>query len=331
MQTKSLHTKSKIDRRNPTNKLCVISTCKKSSTVKQVMTFSWVITLPFVFFKWLSNNRFSSPPTPPLLFASFFRHFFILIFIQSPPPIVKLITTFFCSFFKPKISNSRFIPFHCSLVLKKFSTSLFIPSSPCCLLKTQEYSEFRFHEKLDLMLQLTPKDKFVGGPPKRKEIKQEPRETEKPKMFYFSTWAMVLNREILEMTTKTYQKGDILQRAPPVKSYRPLTASSSKVTWQIKCFISTCRRARDTTLGKTATYCARFPLDSLITWTTWGHVRNWKKYPLSKALRSLNLTWWWYQEGPWPTNSNYPLITWPYEAMVKWQFKNVLSPFLQDP
>ena len=67
------------------------------------------------------------------------------------------------------------------------------------------------------MLHLTPKDKLVGGPPKRKEIKQEPRETEKPKMFYFSTWAMVLNTAILEMTTKPSRK---------VTFYRELHLSS---------------------------------------------------------------------------------------------------------
>ena len=70
------------------------------------------------------------------------------------------------------ISTLHFILFHRLLVLKKFPASSFIPSPPRFVLETQEYTEFRFHEKLFLMLPLTPKDKFTDGPSKRKEIKQ---------------------------------------------------------------------------------------------------------------------------------------------------------------
>lgn len=118
MQTKSLHTKSKIDRRNPTNKWCVISTCKKSSTVKQVMTFSfsWVITLPFVFFKWLSNNRFSYPPYPPsclLLFLGIFHSHFYSV----SSPYCKTNYNLFLFFFQTK-----------DFLLSFYSIPLFISS-----------------------------------------------------------------------------------------------------------------------------------------------------------------------------------------------------------
>ena len=65
-------------------------------------------------------------------------------------------------------------------------------------------------------------------------------------------------------------------------------------------YISTCIGLIGSKLGNVATYCERIPPlkshASLITWPTWGNVKNWQKkiFPFSQYLWPLNLTGWWF-------------------------------------